>query len=183
MFKLWQFWTASAVIVGFIILLGFGFTTDPKKVPSPLIGKKAPDFEITRLGTQDTLTLQQLRGKPVILNFWASWCVECRSEAHVLEEFYQKYGVEQQKIQVIGIAIQDTLEQSQAFAKHFGKTYFLALDTPSGSIALDYGIYGVPETYFIDAQGIIRFKKVGGVTPQLMEEQIQQLIESTPTST
>ncbi|MBF0287035.1 MAG: redoxin domain-containing protein [SAR324 cluster bacterium] len=176
-----KFWGAVAIILGFIGILAYGLNKDPKKVPSPLINKEAADFEVSSLGGTSSLRLSDLRGKPVILNFWASWCVECQTEAHVLESFYQQYDKKKQQIRVIGIAIQDTPERANAFANQFGKNYFLALDYEDGRIALDYGIYGVPETFFIDARGIIRFKKVGGVTPQLMTQQIQTLLRSSAT--
>ncbi len=171
-----KFWGAIAVILGFIGILAYGLNTDPKKVPSPLIHKAAADFEVSSLDGTTSLKLSDLRGKPVVLNFWASWCLECQTEAYVLESFYQQYDKEKGQIRVIGVAIQDTQTRATAFANRFGKNYFLALDHTDGRIALDYGIYGVPETFFIDAEGIIRFKKVGGVTPELMTQQIQTLL-------
>ncbi|MGK5095065.1 redoxin family protein [Deltaproteobacteria bacterium TL4] len=176
MFKTWQFWVVIGLIVGLVAMFAFGFTTDPKKVPSPLINKSAPDFEVTHLNGSASIQLSKLRGKPVVLNFWASWCVECRNEAHILEAFHQKYGISGQ-IQMMGIAIQDTRQKASAFAKQFNKTYFLALEGPK-AFSLDYGIYGVPETFFIDRQGIIRYKHLGGVTPKIMEEQIQALLKT-----
>lgn len=181
-FKSWKFWGVCLVIAGLLSLLGFGFTTDPKQVPSPLIGKPAADFSVTSLAEGKALSLKALRGQPVVLNFWASWCLECQEEARVLETFYQQYEVQAQQVRVIGIAIQDTPERAAAFARQFGKTYFLALDDASGKIALDYGIYGVPETFFIDPQGVIRFKQVGGVTPELMAEKLKQLLQPSNTN-
>ncbi len=173
--KSWKFWTISSGILCFIALLAYGFTTDPKNVPSPWIGKAAPEFTVTHLDGQQKLSLSDLRGKPVVLNFWGSWCPSCRDEAHVLEAFYQNYSVQQDQVHVIGIAFQDTIEKAQAFAQRFRKTYFLALDSPSGDITLDYGIYGAPETFFIDKAGIIQHKHVGAVTPQILEEQFSKL--------
>ena len=149
MLKSWKFWVAWGHIIGLIALLAFGFTTDPKKVPSPLVGKTAPDFEILALNGHEKIRLSELKGKPVLLNYWASWCHECKVEANILKEFHQKYGSATQQIKVIGIAIQDTEEKAKAFARLYGKTYFLGLDDDIGNIALDYGIYGVPETFFM----------------------------------
>lgn len=160
----WKFWSVLAAIAVIVGLFAYGFTVDPKLVQSPLIGKPAPDFTVTRLGGGETLNLAALRGTPVILNFWASWCVACRDEAALLEQAHRRFGLEAGKLRVIGIAIQDTPEAARAFAERFGKTYFLALDNTAGDIALSYGLYGVPETFFIDGEGIIRYKQVGPVT-------------------
>lgn len=177
MWKSWKFWTVWGGILGLIGILAFGFMTDPRKVPSPLVGKTAPDFEVFHLDGFGKLKLSDLKGKPVVLNFWASWCVECRAEAHVLESFHQQYGANKSQIQFIGVAIQDTLGRAKAFARKFRKSYFLALDDESGNIALDYGIYGVPETFFIDPLGVIQYKHIGGVTPKIMNEQIQKMLD------
>jgi cytochrome c biogenesis protein CcmG/thiol:disulfide interchange protein DsbE len=176
--KLWNkpgFWISWAAIAGLIAIFAFGFSTDPKKVPSPLIGKPAPDFVVKQLDGNQQIRLSEVK-TPVILNFWASWCVECRTEAHVLEAFHQKQNTSEQPLTLIGISIQDSKENARAFAQRFGKSYFLALDDPSGTIALDYGIYGVPETFFIDAQGFIRHKQIGGVTAKLLSQQKEILL-------
>ena len=88
----WKFWAVWVLIIGLIALFAFGFTIDPKKVPSPLVGKPAPDFEIKALSGNEKIRLSELKGKPVLLNFWASWCQECKVEAYILEAFHQKYG-------------------------------------------------------------------------------------------
>ena len=177
MWKSWQFWAVLSSILGFIALLAFGFTTDPKKVPSPLLGRPAPDFELTSLNGRQKIRLSELKGKFVLLNFWASWCQECRVEAHVLEAFHKKYGSETEQVQVIGIAIQDTSAKAKAFALRFGKTYFLGLDDSAGNIAIDYGIYGVPETYFINQDGTTFYKHIGGGTTELVEKQFEPLLK------
>jgi len=176
--KSWKFWLVWGVIGGFIALLAFGFSTDPRLVPSPLVGKAAMDFEGSDVFTSEKFKLSENRGTPVIVNFWASWCVECRREAAILEQFYQEYGLgENPRVRVVGIAIQDTQDAARAFAKKYGKNYFLTLDQPEGTIALNYGIYGVPETFFVDQSGIIRYKHVGGVTPTVMRTWIEKMLE------
>lgn len=176
MLQSWKFWLVLVAISGVVGLFVYGFTVDPKLVKSPLIGKAAPGFAITRLGTGESLSLAALRGKPVVLNFWASWCAACRDEAHVLQAAHTIYEQEQQKLRVVGIAIQDTEAKATAFARKFGKTYFLGLDNEAGDISLSYGIYGVPETFFIDAQGVIQYKQVGAVTPEVIQQQIARLL-------
>ena len=79
------------IVLGLITLLAFGFTTDPKKVPSPLLGRPAPDFQVNELNGEQKFSLSEFKGKPVVLNFWASWCAECRTEAVILEEFFQTH--------------------------------------------------------------------------------------------
>jgi len=174
--KSWKSWTVWFFLFGLITLLAFGFTTNPKNVPSPLLGHSAPNFVFKTLRDNGTIHLGLLKGKPVLLNFWASWCQECKVEAHILEEFHKKYGIGAGQIRVIGIAIQDTLKNAQAFAQHFGKSYYLGLDDDSGNIALDYGIYGVPESFFIDAEGTIFYKQIGVVTPELLEKKFEPFL-------
>jgi cytochrome c biogenesis protein CcmG, thiol:disulfide interchange protein DsbE len=174
----WKLWTALGVLAALVGLFVYGFTTDPKYVASPLIGKMAPPFAIARIGGRlppEQLSLADLKGTPVILNFWASWCVACRDEASVLEAAYLKYDQGEHRARVVGIAIQDTPDQALAFAQHFGKTYFLGLDDARGDISLSYGLYGVPETFFIDATGRIAHKEIGAVTPEVIAQQVAAL--------
>ena len=177
MWTSWKFWTVWVIVLGLITLLAFGFTTDPKKVPSPLLGRPAPDFQVNELNGEQKFSLSEFKGKPVVLNFWASWCAECRTEAVILEDFFQKYGVNKKQLVMIGIAIQDTPKKAKAFARHFGKTYLLGLDDAAGNIALDYGIYGVPETFFIDLEGNIFHKTIGMVTKELMEQKFKPFLQ------
>ena len=113
---------------------------------------------------------------PVLLNFWASWCVACRDEAHILQAAHLRYEKTGDQLRVVGIAIQDTEDKAVAFARKFGKTYFLGLDNEAGDISLSYGLYGVPESFFIDAGGIIRYKHVGAVSAELVEREVARLM-------
>jgi cytochrome c biogenesis protein CcmG/thiol:disulfide interchange protein DsbE len=164
------------VLAALVAMFTFGFTTDPKLVPSPLVGKPAPAFGVTQLNGPARISLAELKGTPVILNFWASWCVACRDEARVLQASHLKFEQEEGKLRVIGIAIQDTSSAAQGFAKQYGKTYTLALDGDDGRMALDYGVYGVPETFFIGADGIIHDKHVGPLTLAEITAQANSLI-------
>ena len=150
----------ALVAVGPVLgLLAYGFTRDPKEIPSPLIGKRAPDFTLTLFDGR-SLGLEELRGKVVFLNFWASWCPPCRAEARTLEAAWQKY--KDQDVVFVGIAIQDTEEDARAFLREFGITYPNGRD-PTGKIAIDYGVWGIPETFIVDGQGRITYKHVGGI--------------------
>ena len=178
MLNSWKFWVVMAAIAGLTGLFVYGFTTNPKLVRSPLVQRPAPGFALTELNTGARMDLEQLRGTPFVLNFWASWCVACRDEAHVLEAAHRQWGRDPRRFRVLGIAVQDTPEAARKFATRFGKTYYLALDNPAGDISLNYGLYGVPETFFVDAQGIIRYKQIGAVTQPVLEEWIPKLIAS-----
>lgn len=164
----------AAVVIGVLTILIKGLTLNPSMVASAQIGKPAKDFEVEVLEGASWLPktngskvkLSDLRGKPLILNFWASWCVSCREEALYLEAFWKRYR--EKGVIVLGVAIQDTSANAIEFAKTLGKTYPIALDD-SGKTSIDYGVYGVPETFFIDPQGIILHKEAGPVTTELLE--------------
>jgi cytochrome c biogenesis protein CcmG/thiol:disulfide interchange protein DsbE len=164
----------SIIALAIFAVLLKGLYLNPSIVASTQIGKPAQDFEVEILegaswlpkmnGTK--VRLSDLRGHPVIVNFWASWCVSCREEALHMEAFWQRYR--EKGVIVLGVAIQDTPETAREFAKTHGKTYPIALDT-SGKTSIDYGVYGVPESFFIDEKGIIVHKEAGPVTIQLLE--------------
>ena len=169
---------SAASLIG---LLGFALKLDQSKVPPANIDKAALPFKVAFVQGndlvpgakgQDHFTLADLRGHPVILNFWARWCVSCREEAREFERFWQS---EKDKVIVVGIAIQDTPEDAKRFAAYYGKTYVLGLDE-DGKAAIDYGVSGVPETFFIDKQGIIRHKEIGPVDSKKMQEFLPQIL-------
>lgn len=156
-------WWKAAVILGAIggvvTLLAYGFTKDPRAIPSTLTGKPAPDFSLT-LFDGNTIRLSDFRGKVVFLNFWASWCPPCRAEARLLEEAWQRY--KDQGIVFLGVDIQDTEAEARRFLQEFGVTYLNGRD-PKNRIAIDYGVYGIPETFFIDKEGRITYKHIGAL--------------------
>lgn len=162
---------------GFVGLMVFGlyFASDPHAIPSNLISKKASDFKVTTFDGQD-VDMSALRGRPVILNFWASWCVSCRAEAHIVEAAYQKY--KDSGPVFIGIAINDERSASLQFIRKYGKTYLLAPDDTIGTISLNYGVTAAPETFFIDKQGIIRDKALGPVRPGQIDQFLDQQLSS-----
>lgn len=172
----WKFWVVMITIGGLFGLFAFGFTRNPKIVQSPLVGKPAPGFTITEMNTGARLSRESLLGTPYLLNFWASWCTACKAEAPVLEAAYEAYDRGGRGVRVIGIAIQDTLEDARAFARRYGKQYFLALDSTEGDVSLNWGLYGVPETFFVDAHGIIRHKHIGQLTWPDVEREMERLV-------
>jgi len=166
---------AGIAVLSLIGFLYSGLQHNPKDIPSTMIGKPAPDFRAAWLQARNELpssaerhfSLADLKGKHVILNFWASWCFSCRDEAKDLQAFWEMSKA--QNIYVIGIAIQDTPEAALEFAGTYGKRYVLGLDE-DGKASIDYGVTGVPETFFINADGIIVHKHIGPVsTAQLTE--------------
>ncbi len=169
--------------VGFISLLWHGLGTDPNKVPSAFLGKRAQEFKAGWLQGKEHLgepkpegfSSEDFKGRPLILNFWASWCYSCRSEARDFEAFWQKY--KDRGIAVVGIAIQDTPTAALEFARTYGKTYILGLDSEDGKAAIDYGVTGVPETFFIDRQGILIHKEAGPVSTELLAHYADLLLK------
>lgn len=157
-----------------ILLLAYGFRTDPKAIPSPLVQKPAPEFRLTAYGGGE-ISLAALKGKPVVLNFWASWCYPaCYEEAPLLEATWRKFR--DQGLMVVGVDIQDKEANAQEFIRRFGFT-FPNVPDPGSKVSIDYGVYGVPETFFVDRHGRIAYKHVGALTPALMETQVQALLK------
>jgi len=158
------------VVVGF---LGVGLRLNPREVPSPLIGKAAPPFTLPVLHTPaKTVSNTDLKGQVWILNVWASWCVSCRDEHPVLVELAR-----QKVVPIVGLNYKDKSDDAKAWLKQFGDPYVMSLVDANGQIGIDYGVYGVPETYLIDRDGIIRYKKIGPVTPDTVREKILPLVK------
>lgn len=165
------------------VILYRGLQIDQSKIPSALIGQPANDFSADWIqgqtllvnGNAKAFSLQDLRGKIVLLNFWASWCVSCRAEARDMEVIWQKYG--DRGVAVVGVAIQDTIPAAREFAGVYGKTYILGLDT-DGKAAIDYGVSGVPESFLIDRDGKIVYKETGPIDRAAMEKLLEKMLAS-----
>jgi cytochrome c biogenesis protein CcmG, thiol:disulfide interchange protein DsbE len=167
----WRRLVLIAVIIGPILgLLAFGFTRDARYITSPLLAKPATPFTVTLFDGRK-VTLEELRGKAVFLNFWASWCLPCRAEARELEAAWQK--VKDTDMVFIGVALQDTDKNALEFLKEFDVTYPNGKDE-SGKIAVDYGTWGIPESFFIDPQGRITYKHVGGIRAALVLTKLEE---------
>lgn len=158
------------VIAPILALLAFGFTRDAKYIRSPLLAKPAAPFTVT-LFDGKKVALEDLRGKAVFLNFWASWCTPCRDEARDLEAAWQK--VKDNDRVFLGVALQDNDKDSREFLKEFDVTYPNGKDE-SGKIAVDYGTWGIPESFFIDPQGRITYKHVGGIRAAVVLTKIEE---------
>lgn len=157
------------VLVGF---LGIGLFLNPREVPSPLIGKPAPTFTAPVLGdASQTFSTDDMKGKVWMLNMWASWCAACRIEHPLLVEMLKH------DIPLYGLAYKDNTADALAVLQTMGNPYIITADDADGTIGIDYGVYGVPETYIIDKAGIIRYKQIGPITPEGLRETILPLLE------
>jgi cytochrome c biogenesis protein CcmG/thiol:disulfide interchange protein DsbE len=155
-----------------VIFLAIGLNRDPHEVPSPLINKPAPAFDIAQLEQPNkNFSPVSMKGQVWILNVWASWCVACREEHPVLVELANS-----QIAPVIGLDYKDKREQALAMLATQGNPYTLSAFDANGRVGIDYGVYGVPETYIIDKAGIIRFKHIGPINPQLLNQKIYPLV-------
>ena len=166
---------AVVPFVIFAILLGFlvvGLGLKPREIPSPLINKPAPAFSLPLLDAPDQrLSAQDMRGKVWILNVWASWCVACRIEHPLLVEF-SKTGV----VPIYGLNYKDKREDAIGWLRKFGNPYTRSLSDTAGLVGIDFGVYGVPETFVIDKQGVIRLKQIGPVTPEVLRDEILPMV-------
>jgi cytochrome c biogenesis protein CcmG/thiol:disulfide interchange protein DsbE len=168
-----KFLIPLAVFVVLLVFLGVGLRLDPREVPSPLIGKPAPAFALPRLdAAEQTLQRDELLGKVWVLNVWASWCAPCREEHPLLVDFAKR-----RLAPVYGLNYKDQRPAGLAFLRQLGNPYEASLFDADGRVGIDYGVYGVPETFVIDKQGIIRFKHIGPLNPDVIRSKIEPLIK------
>ena len=163
-------------LVVFAVLLGFlwaGLSLNPREVPSPLIDKPAPSFQLPRLDNPTrALAPNDLRGQVWLLNVWASWCVSCMDEHPLLVQLARSGAVP-----IYGLNYKDKRNDALAWLARHGNPYTLSLSDPDGKVGIDYGVYGVPETYVIDKAGLIRYKRIGPVTEDVLAEKILPLVK------
>jgi len=160
----------------FFALVGFlavGLKLDPHEVPSPLINKPSPAFKVPQLAQPEAMfSPEDVKGKVWILNVWASWCVACREEHPMLVELGRS-----QVAPLIGLDYKDKRQDALGLLQRQGNPYVLSAVDVDGRVGIDYGVYGVPETYVIDKQGIIRYKQIGPITRETLEKTIYPLVE------
>lgn len=174
-------------LVPLIFVSFIGYTLFKTEPPKGLLGSELPDFSLPRLGGGAELSSAQLAGGPIVINFWASWCIPCREEAKVLEAAWKKYGP--QGVTVLGVNVQDSEEDAEAFAKEFGITYPIVRDTDL-TLWTKLGVSGLPETFFVDSEGVFfgvgsgeqvdhsgATKILGAIDPALLDSQIQLMLK------
>ena len=167
-----RFLIPLAVFLGLVIFLGVGLKLDPKEVPSPLINKPAPQFALTQLDNADKIIRRDdMLGKVWMLNVWASWCAACREEHPLLVEFSR-----QKLLPVYGLNYKDERLAGLKWLSNFGDPYDASLFDSDGKVGIDWGVYGVPETFIIDRAGIVRFKQIGPLTPEVIRTRIIPLV-------
>lgn len=166
-------WLPLAIFIALAALLAAGVwmsrKPDRDALPSPLIGKAAPELALPELfDPARTVTLKELKGAPFVLNVWGSWCVACRDEHPALSAF-----AETKRVRVIGYNWKDEPEDAKRWLEQLGNPYFMVLQDIEGRTALDFGIYGAPETFLIDGNGMIVWKHVGVLTPDLIRKELE----------
>jgi len=156
------------------VLLFYGLGTDPRNVPSPLIGKPAPSFSLPALEDPSrTVSNADLEGKISLVNVWASWCVSCRAEHGELMELSR----EEEDIQILGFNWKDDAGDAMQMLKMYGDPYLVTAFDPNNEAGIDWGVYGAPETFVVDPQGVIRYKRVGPIDRKVWEQKLRPLID------
>ena len=165
----WLFAGAAALVV--VLTVSVAGPAGP--VDTPIVGEPAPAFDLETLDG-GRLSLADLRGSPIVLNFWASWCIPCREEAPLLTAAAHDYRPE--GLRVLGVVYQDSAGNAGDFMTRYGQTYPGLLDA-DGRTAIDYGVFGIPETFFIDAEGVVRSRQIGAVTADDLRTQIEAILQ------
>jgi cytochrome c biogenesis protein CcmG/thiol:disulfide interchange protein DsbE len=157
--------------VSLVALLAAGLMLNPREVPSPLIGKPAPHFELPLLAAPGkTFSQKDMLGKVWVLNVWASWCPPCLVEHPVITELSKS-------VPVVGLNYKDARDDALPWLERNGDPFALTVFDEKGRIAIDYGVYGVPETYVIDGKGVIRYKHIGPLSREAAQKKVRPLIE------
>jgi len=168
-----KFLLPLGIFIVLVIFLGVGLNLNPREVPSPLIGKPAPAFNLAQLHRPDQrFAREDMLGKVWLLNVWASWCVACRQEHPLLVELARS-GI----VPIYGINYKDKREDGIATLEQMGDPYVVSASDFDGRVGMDYGVYGVPETYLIDKAGVIRHKVIGPLTPENLKDKVLPMIK------
>jgi len=167
-----RFLVPLGVFVVLAVFLAIGLNLRPSEVPSPLIDKPAPTFSLPELHAPDKhIGPADLRGQVWLFNVWASWCVSCREEHPVLLQL-AKTG----EVPIYGLNYKDTRQDAVRWLQQLGNPYTVSAFDEAGQVGIDYGVYGVPETYVIDRDGVIRHKHIGPITPEVLSDEILPIV-------
>ncbi|MGH9379018.1 MAG: TlpA family protein disulfide reductase [Thermoanaerobaculia bacterium] len=164
-------WIGAALVVPLVAFLALAFRHDPRIVESPLVGKPAPEFRLRSLAGEE-VALAELAGRPVVLNFWATWCQPCIAEHPVLVEHSRRYAG---RVRFVGVIYDDDPEAIRRFVERY-ESWGPNLVDPGSEAAIRYGVYGAPETFFIDARGIVRRKITGPMGPALLDAYLREIL-------
>jgi len=168
-----RFLIPLGLFLGLLVFLAVGLRLNPREIPSPFIGKPAPAFALSQLHAPDkTIGPPDMAGQVWVLNVWASWCVSCRVEHPVLMDF-AKSGV----VPVVGLNYKDGRNEGSQWLREHGNPYLVSAFDADGRVGIDYGVYGVPETFVIDKKGVIRMKFTGPLTREAIGSKLMPLIE------
>ena len=161
---------------GFVILLAlllFGLGNDPRNIPSPLVGKPVPEFSLPRLyEPTENVSPDVMKGKVWLLNVWASWCVSCRAEHAVVSQL-----AKDTQLNIVGLNYKDTSPDAKEWLRQFSNPYSMIAVDLDGRVGIDWGVYGVPESYLIDKKGIIRHKFTGPIDQKIVVDTLKPLLE------
>ena len=160
------------LLVAFMLWRGFALN-DPHELPSALLNQPLPDFQKTRLADGAPVARQDLLGRPFLLNVWATWCPTCKAEHAELNRIAARYAVP-----LVGVNYKDDGPAARAWLARYGDPYRLSLVDEDGSLGIELGVYGAPETFIVDGDGIIRYKRVGAVDRRVWEEEIRPVLQN-----
>lgn len=159
-------------LVALVVVLAFGFRRDPQDIRTGTVGQPAPAFDLERLDAPGRVRLGDLAGKVVVVNFYASWCIPCREEAPALVRVWERYR--KSDVVFVGIVYQDAPQAAKQFHERYGQTWPAALDD-DGRTALAFGVFGIPETYFIGKDGVIEGRHIGPIDEATLTRGIEAL--------
>ena len=172
MLRTWRYFLPLAIFVGLLWFLYTGLSLNPREIPSALINKPTPGFELAQLHSPDKkFGNTDMKGKVWLLNVWGSWCVSCRYEHPFLNQL-----AKEQVVPIIGLNWKDKPEDAKAWLAKFGDPYMVSVSDLDGRTAIDFGVYGAPETFVIDATGMIRYKHTGPIDATVLREKLLPVI-------
>jgi cytochrome c biogenesis protein CcmG/thiol:disulfide interchange protein DsbE len=179
-----------ALFLGMVVFLAVGLTRNPQEIPSPLIGRPAPTFELPVVGGQGVFSAEQFKGQLTLVNLWATWCAGCKEEHPILMALSRQpglnmVGINYKELQASELsgqdsqsaeAVQKATARSQAWLQKQGQAFGVNLLDMDGRVGMDFGVYGLPETYLVDREGVVRFKHAGALTPEVVQQKLLPLL-------